>query len=528
MLLPSANRALVPCALLAVVAGCGSDQGVAASPKSGAGGAPPAPESIETLYARACLPCHGTTAAPPPPSFPPLADSEWLRGDPRRVVRIVLNGLAGPIVVRGQDYNGLMPAQGGQLGDEEIARLVNYVRLEMAGIDEPIGPELVAEMRALGPAGGETYTAAELLLAHPIEDAALLLTDIRHEEFPCERSIKSRADYDKALAKAEAAERLEPRENPPETSQLGRIDKFAGKRGKMQGLLTRATLHVEEPGTYRLVGRFNDWAEITVDGEPRLVCRGRQRKSATLSLAAGAHALELRQFTTQVHRKTSTLTLQLGDDGPVRPLTNGLEPLMIEPADGRAAVYRNNLANTGPRSIAFGFPNGLHMAYDPDRRGAQLLWRGDFIDAGRHFTDRGQGPEFVAGQRDVRLLDGVKRALDGHGWRYLGYVLDAAGMPTFRFGQEPTATEVAGASATLTDAWRSVDAALERRIAVSGDGTVLLTLARKKELRVSGDGCELTRGWHVAAAGSPLEVIDDRLVARVGAAAPLTLTYTVR
>ncbi len=56
-----------------------------------------------------------------PGVFPPLVGSEWVTGPPETLVRIILNGLQGPIEVAGQTYNGAMPAWAQQLSGQEIA-----------------------------------------------------------------------------------------------------------------------------------------------------------------------------------------------------------------------------------------------------------------------------------------------------------------------------------------------------------------------------------------------------------------------
>ena len=44
--------------------------------------------------------------------FPPLENSEWVKGDPGKLISAVLNGLSGPITVNGVGFNEVMPANG--------------------------------------------------------------------------------------------------------------------------------------------------------------------------------------------------------------------------------------------------------------------------------------------------------------------------------------------------------------------------------------------------------------------------------
>jgi mono/diheme cytochrome c family protein len=59
--------------------------------------------------------------------FPPLAGSDWVRGDETKLINIVLNGLQGAIKVNGKSYNGLMP-QNSHLDDHAIASIITYIR----------------------------------------------------------------------------------------------------------------------------------------------------------------------------------------------------------------------------------------------------------------------------------------------------------------------------------------------------------------------------------------------------------------
>jgi mono/diheme cytochrome c family protein len=60
--------------------------------------------------------------------YPPLAGSEWVNGDKIKLIEIVLNGLQGPVEVKGKGYDGLMPAHGGFLDDNAVASIISYIR----------------------------------------------------------------------------------------------------------------------------------------------------------------------------------------------------------------------------------------------------------------------------------------------------------------------------------------------------------------------------------------------------------------
>jgi len=60
---------------------------------------------------------------------PPLAGSEWVTGPVDNLVRIQFRGLTGPIKVKGEEWNLVMPPNAATLQtDEKIAAVLTYVR----------------------------------------------------------------------------------------------------------------------------------------------------------------------------------------------------------------------------------------------------------------------------------------------------------------------------------------------------------------------------------------------------------------
>jgi hypothetical protein len=57
------------------------------------------------------------------------------------------------------------------------------------------------------------------------------------------------------------------------------------------------------------------------------------------------------------------------------------DQMVLEPKD-RPIIYRNFIEGAGPRAIAVGFPDTVHVAWDADQMRLALVWRGAFIDAG--------------------------------------------------------------------------------------------------------------------------------------------------
>jgi len=79
------------------------------------------------VYSIYCRVCHQKDGKGDGLRFPPLDNSEWVKGDKKRLMNIVLNGLEGTIEVKGKPYNSIMPPQS-FLKDEDIAQVLSYIR----------------------------------------------------------------------------------------------------------------------------------------------------------------------------------------------------------------------------------------------------------------------------------------------------------------------------------------------------------------------------------------------------------------
>ncbi len=118
----------------------------------------------QKLYTANCVACHQTNGMGLAGAFPPLAKSEWVEGSEERLVRILLQGLNGPIKVKGNTYNGAMPAFKDQFNDDKIAHVLTYIRQAWGNAAPAIAPEKVAELRkATAARGAKPWTEPELL-----------------------------------------------------------------------------------------------------------------------------------------------------------------------------------------------------------------------------------------------------------------------------------------------------------------------------------------------------------------------------
>jgi mono/diheme cytochrome c family protein len=103
--------------------------------------------------------------------FPPLAQSKWVTGNEDRLIKVVLNGMLGPIEVNGAKFPGQVPMTpfGGLLNDEEIASVLTYVRNSFGNKAPAVSAAKVKSVRAATAAKKDFYTPEKLLAEHPLE-----------------------------------------------------------------------------------------------------------------------------------------------------------------------------------------------------------------------------------------------------------------------------------------------------------------------------------------------------------------------
>ena len=115
------------------------------------------------VFERVCAACHQANGQGVGNVFPPLRDSDYLRADLDRAISSVINGLSGPIVVNGVEYNTAMPPMA-YLSDEEVASVLTFVLEEWNG-GGGVTVEQVASVRAgdlaRHPVGSEEQHAYE-------------------------------------------------------------------------------------------------------------------------------------------------------------------------------------------------------------------------------------------------------------------------------------------------------------------------------------------------------------------------------
>ncbi len=108
----------------------------------------------QALFSGTCSVCHQANGAGLPGVFPPLAKSDYLAGDPKRAIGVLLQGLTGKVTVNGTEYNSVMPPMN-QFNDDEVANILTYVLNSWGNPGGQILTEDVKKVR-----GAKTASAA--------------------------------------------------------------------------------------------------------------------------------------------------------------------------------------------------------------------------------------------------------------------------------------------------------------------------------------------------------------------------------
>ena len=138
------------------------------------------------LYQQKCLMCHLPEGQGASPVYPPLAGSDWMAKDRGRTIRVLCEGLSGPIVVKGKVFNNIMPAQ--ILDDQEVADVLSHVGQAWGNTMPLFSSAEVAEARK--ESGYPTFAALMAATAYqplPKAPEGWILREVARLQEPCVR-----------------------------------------------------------------------------------------------------------------------------------------------------------------------------------------------------------------------------------------------------------------------------------------------------------------------------------------------------
>lgn len=123
----------------------------------------------EELYGIYCVACHQRTGDGIPGRGAPLNGASWVTGNKQVLLAIVLNGLYGPIEVKGKTYkkpevSGIMPSFGknDQFSDKDIANILSYIRVAWTNKADAVDTMDVKKAREAFKDRSKPFTMEEL------------------------------------------------------------------------------------------------------------------------------------------------------------------------------------------------------------------------------------------------------------------------------------------------------------------------------------------------------------------------------
>jgi hypothetical protein len=107
----------------------------------------------------------------------------------------------------------------------------------------------------------------------------------------------------------------------------------------------------------------------------------------------------------------------------------------LTPTDGKTRMYHNFIEGSTHRTMGVGFPHGHNIAFSTQDCQPDVIWKGKFINAGKHWTGRGQGTQIPLSNDVVKLGQGVAWSEAGKDlqMKLIGYTMDKLGNPTFNY-----------------------------------------------------------------------------------------------
>jgi len=387
----------------------------------------------EAVFKQYCSACHGMNGeGAGNGAFPPLRNSEWVRGDKRIIAQILLHGVKGKISVYNKEYDLHMPSQGA-LSDQQKVDVLNYVRKTWShdkSDDFTLEKLEVEKKRSAG--REEAWEAIKLKYLFdppgPLQDLIMYEYSGKWEQMP---------DFSQ----------LEP--ESAEEESYGKISFRNIRRDKPFGVVWEGVLPIPQTGVTEFELGSSDGAILYINGK-EVAAQNEirnynisERMIAKVPLNKGNHQFRLEYFN-NTGSKTVLLRYtapgngrRLLSDDPGRVKDRTMPTIDLTPAEGQTRIYNNFIAGNSSRGIAIGYPHKLNVSYSTESCSLNQIWRGKFISGGLHWTGRGQGRQAPMSNYRVQLTKEAEATWFSEGQpcevQYKGYRKDASGNPTLRY-----------------------------------------------------------------------------------------------
>lgn len=407
------------------------------------------------LYQTYCSACHAADGkGANNGAFPPLAGSNWLKGSPERAIQVVLHGLEGEIAVNRRQYALAMPPQGSALSDQQIADILSFVRSSWGNKEAIVTSDLVTKGRQQTDSRDKPWTQQEIskLYGLPIQKSPHIKDTLIMSTY--QGKWDKLPDFSKL--KAEAVEE----------EHSGYISLQSIHEEKNFGVVWEGEILANTDHTYGFTLECTDGARLVINDKEVIRMANTsakiRKKTGGMSLKRGWHKVRLEYYNSSGDPQLR-LYMGIGEQSLISdPLARKLpEKIMLKPEQSMARLYKHFVKGATPYTLSVAYPNGVNLAYDTASCSPVIMWKGDFIDASRHWVDRGKGWQPVASAQQTLFKPQTNAVVT----QFTGYQLDKSNYPTFHY-------TISG-KVKVSDSFQPTETGFVRKITYTNSSTPL-------------------------------------------------------
>lgn len=235
------------------------------------------------------------------------------------------------------------------------------------------------------------------------------------------------------------------------------------------GIVYKGNLSVSEPGEYELILAYTGGARLLINGQQLVNNQSADAwwpsDRVSFRLEAGSHPFEIYNFkaASWMPPRLGLFVVSAGAPRPLHafnsypPADRPVSPILVdvgnEPRLLRAFLdFKGDRQQRLTHAIGVGHPAGVNYVYDMKSGNLACVWRGDFVDATPMWHERGDGSfspigavQFLFNSQPLAYLASPsaefpvmkwETQLSEIGYSGQGYVIDASGLPIFRYAYE--------------------------------------------------------------------------------------------
>ena len=399
-----------------------------------------------------------------------------------------------------------MPAQG-SLSDEGKVAVIRYLKKKFTGEETKFSLADLEKTKKAHENRTLQWTAKELLKLYPLPKQKSPISNLIMEVYQGE--WKTLPDFSKIDAVA------------VEEEHAGLISLKSINKKNSFGLVWLGDLEVPRDGTYQFDLQADDGAAVFIGGKEVSRVKGmgpmkpKRASSGKIALKKGNHKIKVEYFQgksnkgislkwTDTATKGKKHTSQwLSDMGNAKKRPTPV--IDLTPTDGKTRMYHNFINGSTHRTMGVGFPHEHNVAFSTQDCQPDLIWKGRFINAGKHWTGRGQGAQNPLSNDVIKLGQGVAWSKDGKELilKLVGYTMDKMGNPTFSY-------KATNMGITFSEQYVPSEKDLTRVITINSgkDQAIQLRLAKGHPAILSKQGATINKLLNIDA---PMSIKGDLL-----------------